>query len=1211
GGSARGSAHAAAGAVLDVDGDRVLAARAAVSGLPYAVVSHRPEAAALAGATALARSLRTAGAALLVVLVVGGLVWRRTVGARRSALAREQHRVLALQAASPCGILELDLDLLVTGCNDAFLRLVERGREQVVGLRKEQLFHPDSPGADPAALAELAAGRRAGLVGHRLLAHAAGHAVPVQLDWGVVTDEGGRARSLVCVVTDVTEQHALRTQLELARERAEVLWRQAPIGVVEGTPDGTVLGTNAAFAQLLGYTPEELVGTPASALAAPEQAGEIRAGTEELKAGRSYVTERTYLAKDGRRVPVLTSATVLYDADGQVERFAGFVVDLSEVHAQRQALTDALAEVARQKAFTEAVLETVDVGIVYVDADGTGTTRNRAEREMSALPPTDDGGLPEAPVVDLLDEAGHVVDPDEHPLVRVLRGEDPVPLEGRLGPRGGPHRDVVVRASRITGAAGEVLGAVVALTDVTAERAALAALSAEREALAEAQRLGRLGSFSVDPATGTWTLSDQLYELWGHTVARPGIEALREQIVSHTPEELAAASAQAFVDGGRHQLTLCLRHAVTGEERYVVSTTEVVLGPDGAAASITGTHHDVTEVTEAEREARQARAFFEAALVATPDYTFITDLGTGAVVYGTPGKEVLGMSSEALQALGAEAVALLHPDDRGRLLALNAESAQLADGQVLSMQYRARHTDGTWRWLARRVTPFRRDDDGAVTQVLGVVRDVTELVHADERLAHAALHDTLTGLPNRRLLADRLAAALVRSRDTQRDVAVIYLDLDGFKRVNDGFGHGVGDQVLTVTAERVRGVLRPQDTVARVGGDEFVVLVEATDRPPGEHPRADAAPTGQEFAEQVARRIVEAVGEPIEVDGTSHVVTASVGVRCVRAGSLSETDTAEQVLADADTAMYDAKTHGKDTFVLFAPGLRSDGEQRRRVERTLRDALAGLTGPGGAVGLPVPRSSPEVRCPRLHPVFQPVFSQSGALVSFEALCRLTDEHGVAVSPERFIAVAEETGLVRRLGAFMLDAACAQLAAWRTSGALPPAAGSGAGRTGATMAVNVSAVEAQEPGFADRVRATLARHGLSGRDLVLELTETSLLQADHSTLSGLRLLRAEGTGIAIDDFGTGYASLRYLVTLPLSAVKIDGSFTSGVPDDTSKTRIVQAVSALAADLGLDCVVEGVETAAQRAALPASVQLQGYLLGRPVVAAELDVARLCQA
>jgi EAL domain-containing protein (putative c-di-GMP-specific phosphodiesterase class I) len=302
------------------------------------------------------------------------------------------------------------------------------------------------------------------------------------------------------------------------------------------------------------------------------------------------------------------------------------------------------------------------------------------------------------------------------------------------------------------------------------------------------------------------------------------------------------------------------------------------------------------------------------------------------------------------------------------------------------------------------------------------------------------------------------------------------------------------------------------------------------------------------------------------------------------------------VLQDADTAMYLAKGRGKDRFEVFQHGLHTDLAERRRVEHLLREALSPPRLPGGEPSA----GGPDEKAPTLTAEYQPIFDDgSGALLGFEALARLTDEDGVDVRPETFIPIAEETGLIHLLGRTMLRLACGQLQAWRADIQ---------GMERVTMAVNVSGIQAQRASLPGDVRGALDAHNLRPCDLVLELTETALLQVTQSTINALRTLRSEGVGIAIDDFGIGYSSVRYLATLPVSGVKIDRSLTSGLPHDPTCVKIVNAVTRLVADLELSCVIEGVETPGQRAALPAGVQVQGFLTGRPQKPQTTDVQAL---
>jgi diguanylate cyclase (GGDEF)-like protein/PAS domain S-box-containing protein len=580
-------------------------------------------------------------------------------------------------------------------------------------------------------------------------------------------------------------------QRRRARAQLQALYDASPAGIVATDLEHRITRCNRAFAAMVGLTPPEAVGRHCWEFLHPDSAPPDLVAVADLVAGLrdSHTAERVLRRGDGSPLPVRIDASVVRAGRRRVA-LAFVVTDISAragAQAAQEALERALgdvaaarAELARRQAFTETLLETIDVGIVSCDAAGGGLVRNRAERELLGLPSQAAGAPAEAtaPPSEVYDSAGVPLDPARYPLLRALRGEVVADTEFRLGPAGGPMRDVVMRGTRLTGADGEVVGALATMTDVTAER--------------------------------------------------------------------------------------------------------------------------------------NARRLFEAILTASPDYTFVTDIRTGAVVYGPPGGLLLGTSSEKLCALGSGAVArLVHPDDQAQLRAANARARDLADGEVLALRHRLRHADGSWHWLDRRVTPFRRDArTGEVVEVLGVIRDVTEIVEAEERLAHSALHDPLTGLPNRALLMDRMDAAVARACRTERQIAVLFCDLDGFKKVNDAGGHAAGDAVLVESARRMRRVLRENDTLARVGGDEFVVLVEPWRRPGS----TTARPDGEALALHLAERLVRALRTPVRLGDAEHLVTASIGI-CF-AGQGTGIRTADAALQAADAAMYRAKRAGKDSVAV-------------------------------------------------------------------------------------------------------------------------------------------------------------------------------------------------------------------------------------------------------------------------------------------------------
>jgi len=1129
----------------------------------------------------------TVEAGTAIVLLVGLVcvaISRRNSGRRLRELARTQERFRAVYAASPAGIVETDLQQRIVNYNAAFSVMVGLDGQDILGRHGYEFFHPDSSPPNVAAVQELITGVRTSYSSFRLLRAPDGSPLSVKLDWAAIADAAGAVTQLVFVVTDISEQARIAAELVRARERAEALWTQTSIGVVEATPNGLITSVNDAVGSLLGHQPQDLVGTTVSALADPAHSPEVEAGVARLNAGGpGYVAERRFLTADGRSLPMLVSTAVLHDELGAIERVVGFMVDMTELHAQRTALTTARDELVRRQSFTDALLETLDVGVVSCAADGSDVRRNRVQRELLGVGPEHSAATFAGVTagLEILTLDGTVVAPADFPIWSALDGRGPCLQELLIGPRGGPRRQVVVRSSCITSPDGTLLGAVSALTDVTAERAVLRELAQESSRLAEAQRLGHLGSFILDVGTGRFTFSPEMYRIWGLPEGAD-LAALRMRMIH--PDDLAGVQDgwESAMAAGGHR---AMRYRISrpdGSIRHLRVHLDVEHGADGTAVEVRGTHLDVTDLAVAREEAAEASVLVSAVLAATPDFTFVTDVATGAVVYAPPGKSIVGITSEVLIEHGTGAIAaLVHPEDRNRLRAANTEAVDLDDGGVIQLRYRLRHADGSWRWFSRRVTPFRRNKEGRVVEVLGVVRDVTDVVEAESQLRHSALHDPLTGLPNRALLMDRLEAALGRAMRTGREVAVLFCDLDGFKRVNDTAGHAAGDAVLVETARRISAVLRSHDTVARVGGDEFVVVVEPWPRDP-DHQSVDQEVDDGALAVELASRLALALRQPIEVDGIEHVVTASIGI--AYAGTVAVA--ADDVLRDADAAMYHAKHGGKDRYEVFEHGLRTDLAERGRVEQLLRRAVA-------PVVMPAPSGTPT-----LVAAYQPVVdAATGALVGFEALARLSDGHGGTIPPDVFIPVAEATALIRPLGRQMLDLACGQLARWRRT--VP-------GMAHVTMAVNVSALQAQHSSLLDDVRLTLRAHGLTASDLVLEVTESSLLQAGPSTLTTLRTLRQDGVGIAIDDFGTGYASLSYLVTLPVSAVKVDRSFTAGLTHDQTCQTIVRAVIGLAADLHLTCIVEGVETDAQRAALPAGVQLQGWLIGRPSL--EPDLAAL---
>ncbi|MEP6562045.1 MAG: EAL domain-containing protein, partial [Nakamurella sp.] len=447
-------------------------------------------------------------------------------------------------------------------------------------------------------------------------------------------------------------------------------------------------------------------------------------------------------------------------------------------------------------------------------------------------------------------------------------------------------------------------------------------------------------------------------------------------------------------------------------------------------------------------------------------------------------------------------------------------------------------------------------------------RDINQVLLrvAEAQMAHMALHDALTGLPNRRLLIDRISSALDRAERHGLEVAILFCDLDDFKRVNDTAGHAAGDAVLVEAAARLSSVLRAGDSVARVGGDEFVIVLEPTSD--GDPTAAGETADPRSAANIVAERIKTELTRPINYQNGEHLISVSVGITFAAGGGL-----AEDALRDADVAMYRAKHSGKNRVATFDDSLRAGILERAAAEMALQAALQ----PAG----------PAHAHPRLAVFYEPVIHlDSGGLVGFEAVPRLTDFTGEHIPDDVLAYVAEHSGMISVLGETVLEAALEALAHRRaTYPADEPV----------RMAFALSARQAQQSDMPALVHAALKRHGLRPTDLALQLTESVLIEAGSSTLRQLAELRADGVGIARADFGAGTASLSRLASLPIDAIKVDRSFMAGVPDDAINTKIVRAIAGLAEDLGLSCIFAGIDSKEQLAALPKGVLAQGRHLG----------------
>jgi diguanylate cyclase (GGDEF)-like protein/PAS domain S-box-containing protein len=531
------------------------------------------------------------------------------------------------------------------------------------------------------------------------------------------------------------------------------------------------------------------------------------------------------------------------------------------------------------------------------------------------------------------------------------------------------------------------------------------------------------------------------------------------------------------------------------------------------------------------------------------------DLTNKNVVLNDRWSQMLGYKQKELTHRLSVWKRLIHPED---LQAAYAAFKSLVKGEADEVDhvFKMQHKDGHWVWVHNRGKVVARDFHGMPTRMMGTHMDVSALRNAEEEVKQLAFYDVLTALPNRRLLLDRLKLALVQSGRNKTHGALIFIDLDDFKTLNETLGHEQGDVLLKNVAERLSKCLRDGDTVARFGGDEFVVMLDNLEA------KSEVATTQ---VEKVGDKIIESLNQPYQLNGIEHHSSPTLGATLFN----GTTDKIEDTLQKADIAMYQAKNAGKNCLRFFDQSIQSNLINKTKLAEDLRVAI---------------------EAEQFVLFYQPQVNRNGEISGAEALVRWIHPTRGMVSPLDFIPLAEETGLITDLGSWVMEAGCKQLVEWEKD---PKTASQ-------DLSVNVSARQFQQPDFVNQVVATIHKTGANPKKLKLELTESMLVDDVDDVISKMSQLRVYGVRFSLDDFGTGVSSLRYLKLFPLTQLKIDKSFVDDILTDTNDAVIARTIVALANSLGLNVIAEGVEIEGQRDFLAQNGchDYQGYLFSRPL-------------
>jgi diguanylate cyclase (GGDEF)-like protein/PAS domain S-box-containing protein len=719
--------------------------------------------------------------------------------------------------------------------------------------------------------------------------------------------------------------------------------------------------------------------------------------------------------------------------------------------------------------------------------------------------------------------------------------------------------NVVITALRDK--AGHLRGFGKVVRDITSRNEAESRVESLSTRLSIATEAAEMGVWEWDPATNVVICNETMDRIYGYspTVSTPSggwlVQTRYERFAAAIhPEDLPDVEAKlqqviAQKSQGATEYRIILPD---GSIRNISAVERAILDESGNVTRLVGVNTDITDRQAAEDELFAEKERAQVTLNSIGDAVVCTDLAGNVSFLNPVAEKMTGWPQE--EATGqpvAEVLQIL--DNTTRRAVPNPMERAVVENSTMNLPsncYLIRR-DGEETPIEDSVSPIH-DRRGQVTGAVIVFRDVTAAQAMARQMAYSAQHDFLTGLPNRMLLNDRVDQAIVMAARHNGRVAVLFLDLDGFKHINDSLGHPIGDRLLQSVAGRLRECLRGSDTVSRLGGDEFVVLLSEVQR------AEDAAYTAQ--------RIIQAIAAPHSIDGHDLHVTASIGISAYPDDGLD----GATLIKNADTAMYHAKDHGRESFEFFKQAMNVRAVARQSIEAGLRRAL-------------------ERQEFVVH--YQPkVDLTTGAITGAEALIRWAHPSRGMVPPAEFIPVAEDCGLILPIGNWVLRESCRQARAWLDAG-LPLKA----------IAVNVSAMEFRDKHFGEGVLKALDDAGLHPRHLQLELTEGILMKNADSTESILNTLRARGVQVAIDDFGTGYSSLSYLTRFPIDILKIDQSFVHQIAASEGDTPLVIAIISMGRSLNMQVVAEGVEKQEEMAFLQAHQcdEAQGYYFGRPVV------------
>ncbi len=1046
------------------------------------------------------------------------------------------------------GIALLSLDGYFLYANPKLCSLLGYTQEEFSRLSLGGIAHRDD--AEPAMdqLRRMRDSMSAGSASERRLLHKNGRVFWASLQISLIRGESGAAQYLVATVQDI--EKAKRDELDL-RERKAILratFEQAAIGITHVSPAGYFQRVNRKFVEMVGYSEQELLGMHVTEIAHP---ADRYLGLQDFERSirgeiATFMIEKRYLRKNGGILWVRVSGSSIRDAETNQARFnVAIIEDISERKYAEEALRESEGRFrVLIENMAQAVWETDANGRVVVDSPSwrayTGQTR---EEQMGY------GWL-------------NAVHPDDRQCAEAqwrnaVSHRQPLNMEFRLCCTCMGWRWTNVRAAPLLDEDGSVRKWVGMNIDISDRKLAEERLYQSEEfhrITAEAAKVG-IWEIRTDGSLECVT-SPLMVAMLGLPEPKPVLSA-EEWAANIFPQDLEGVHTsidRLFSSEESTETSFRVKWG-DGSVHYLVGRGKSVRDREGKTVRVFGASIDMTEQKRAQEELHIANERLRLAVESTGDGLWDWDFKSNAGYISDRFKEILGYAPGELPTHIVAWPAAIHPQDEARVME-SYHAYMEGRSSSLTTEYRTLCKDGSWKWVLSRAVKLKDGKEGQVYRLIGMLTDISERKKSDERIWRHANFDALTQMPNRRLFRDRLEQEVRKAQRMHTAIALLFIDLDRFKQVNDLLGHDAGDLLLIQAARRIEGCVREADTVARLGGDEFTVILAALE--------------DIDKVEQIAQKILTALAEPFSVGKEYVYISGSVGIALYP----DDADSAEELIRKADQAMYAAKHSGKNQFSYFTRLMDERAHQRLRLINELRRAL---------------------EMGQLSVAYQPVVELStDRVIKAEALLRWNHPFFGNVEPAHFVPLAEESGLITEIGDWIFREAASSAKRW-----------SHALGTAFQIGVNKSPIQflsKEQDTWVDYLREV----DLPAQNITVEITEGLLLHASSEVCERLLEYRDAGIQVALDDFGVGYSSMAYLKKFDIDYLKIDQSFVQDMAENEHSRTIAESIIVMAHKLGLKVIAEGVETQTQRdLLLEAGCDYgQGYLFAKPLAGAEFE-------